>query len=210
MILSTLVQSWNWLGVKYIYLINPTMNGFQVVFSRSIFSIVILIVLLNVNLKCIMVDNLPSESKKHMAMRVVTGCFGILTMNFVVKYFSLSTIAVINNLSPIVTMLLASAFLKERVSNHDIVCLFLSFLAVTMVILGVQTSGEVGKKNEFGFKLFLVCCLPVSMACSNITMRLMQKLNEYTVSCYLNLTVLIVTALIISYRGGDFKFFGDL
>lgn len=107
-------------------------------FVRSALAVLILIVVLNKNLKNIVYDNFPSESKKHMFMRLVTGCFGILTMNFVVKYFNLSTIAVIINLNPIFTMLLGYLLLKENVTRMDIVCLFLTFGAVLLVILGMK------------------------------------------------------------------------
>ena len=138
MILSTIFQSWNWLGVKYVYIYNPEMDGFQVVFVRSFFAIIVLLLLLNIDLKRIMYDEFPSESKMHMVYRMTTGCFGILTMNFVVKYFTLSNIAVIINLNPIFTLFFAYFLLREQVTRTDIICVFLTFAAVILVILGMR------------------------------------------------------------------------
>lgn len=137
MIGSTLAQSWNWLGIKIIYIMNPGLNGFQVVLMRSVFAILLLVMGLNKNLKYVMYDSFPTNLKTKMFLRILMGCFAILTMNFAVKYFPLSVIGVLINLNPLLTMLLGWAVLKEKVTSLDIVCIFLVFSSVLMMILGM-------------------------------------------------------------------------
>lgn len=142
MLLSTLVQSWNWLGVKYIYIWNPELNGFKVVFLRSFMAMIVLVVIINKNLKNVLYDSFPSENKKHMFYRILFGIFSIMTMNSLVKYFPLSTIAVIINLNPIFTMFLGYFILKEKVTKLDVLCLIISFIAVLMMIFGMNKDDD--------------------------------------------------------------------
>ena len=60
MIFSTFSQSWNWLGVKYVYIYNPHLDGFQIVYVRSIFAITVLVLMLNTSLKKIMFEEFPT------------------------------------------------------------------------------------------------------------------------------------------------------
>lgn len=182
MIGSTLAQSWNWLGIKLIYIANPDIDGYQVVLMRSFFAVLLITMGINKNLKYVMYDSFPSDLKSKMLLRITLGCFAILTMNFAVKYFSLSVIGVLINLNPLLTMLLGWAILKETVSKLDVVCIFIVFASVLMMILGMKNDPE-KPQEEISLlgKIIFMVLLPLSAALINICMRMLKNLNENTI-----------------------------
>jgi drug/metabolite transporter (DMT)-like permease len=148
MILSTLVQSWNWLSLKIMYINNPELNGLQIIFARSICSIIILIVYLNTTLKYVMIDSFPQESKGLMGVRVFTGLIGISAMLHAAKWFSLTTITVIVGLNPVITMVAGVCYLKETISRADTLCIFLSFLGVILMTFGLVVDEQPSSEDS--------------------------------------------------------------
>jgi len=137
MILSTLVQSWNWLCVKLMYIENPKMSGFQIMFGRSFCSIIVLLVFLNKDLKFVMFDSFPEGNQKLLAARICTGLVGISCMLHSNKWFSLSTIAIVTGLNPVFTTIGGVCYLKEKITKLDVFCILLSFLGVILMTVGL-------------------------------------------------------------------------
>ena len=142
MILSTLVQSWNWLSIKFMYIYNPDFNGFQIIFGRSLFAILVLVLTLNKNLKDIMITSVPEGSTKLLILRIILGLFGISTMLHITKWFSLTTITVINGLNPVFTMIIGVFYLGESITKLDVIFILFSFLGVILMTLGLVTNSE--------------------------------------------------------------------
>ena len=137
MLASTLVQSWNWLSIKIAYILNPEFDGLQILFMRTIFASLVLILIINKNIKFVMIDSFPTENMKWMVLRVLSGLFGISSMMVCVKWFSLTTISVVTGLNPVITMIFGVLLMKEAINSIDIVCIFLSFFAVILMTLGL-------------------------------------------------------------------------
>jgi drug/metabolite transporter (DMT)-like permease len=53
-----------------------------------------------------------------------------------VKYFSLSTFAIVLNMAPFCTLVIAALFLKETMTKLDVVSLIVAFSGVVLVIKG--------------------------------------------------------------------------
>jgi drug/metabolite transporter (DMT)-like permease len=137
---------------------------------RSIFAILILSVSINRNLKSVMY--VSRELYPKFILRVLLGILSILTMNFAVKSFSLSVVAVLNNINPILTMLFAWLLLKEKVTKLDLVSIILVFSSVMMMLLGITTSPKKSHDElSVQWKLFLVVSLPLLAVTSSLTSR---------------------------------------
>ena len=119
------------------YINNPHLNGFQIIFGRSVFAIIVLILVINRNLKNVMFDSVPEGSRKLLAIRIMLGIVGISIMLHITKWFSLLTITVVNGLNPVLTMLIGVFYLKESITKTDVACTLLSFLGVFLITLGV-------------------------------------------------------------------------
>ena len=81
--------------------------------------------------------NVSKKEFKYFIYWVFLGLLSAITKFVVVKYFSLTTIAIIYNLNPIMTMMLGAIFLKEKVTYLNIACIILTFLAVVYMTIGL-------------------------------------------------------------------------
>ena len=53
-----------------------------------------------------------------------------------IKYFPLIFVSLISNLTPLLTAILSFFILKEKLAKLDIIILFVSFIGVTLLITG--------------------------------------------------------------------------
>lgn len=140
---SVISQSWSWLTVKLIYMVNPDLGAFEIIFLRSIFAMIVLLIYLNKRFKNVAYDSFPSENRIHMAIRIGCGLPRVFAMYSVAKYVNLITLAVVNNATPIFTMLIGVCWLKEKVRFLDVVCIILCLIgAVCMVMAEIEAKGK--------------------------------------------------------------------
>ena len=59
-----------------------------------------------------------------------------------IKYFTLTTFAVVYNLAPFCTVAFGYFLLNEKVTCLDICSVFMGFTAVILIIYGISTSKE--------------------------------------------------------------------
>jgi drug/metabolite transporter (DMT)-like permease len=192
MLASTLVQSWNWLSIKIAYILEPDIDGFQILFMRTIFALSFLILIINKNLKFVMIDSFPTENRHFMVYRVLSGLLGISSMMVCVKWFSLTTISVVTGLNPVITMIFGVLTMGEKITQIDVICIILSFFAVILMTVGLAVNQEPTVEDKsaqltspedpyFSYKMTLLGILPICMSWANISMRLMRKMNENTI-----------------------------
>jgi drug/metabolite transporter (DMT)-like permease len=56
------------------------------------------------------------------------------------KYFSLTTVALVNNLSPLITALFGVIFLHEKLDTAQIVTILVAFSCVLLMVYGAPTT----------------------------------------------------------------------
>ena len=115
----------------------PDLIGHQIVFVRCIVGMAVLGVYLNTKLPYVMFWSFPKELRRKFVLRICCGVCAITSIHYLAKFFQLTTIAVVANLSPVLTLIIGIIFLKEKASNLDVACVLLSFLGVTLMTLGV-------------------------------------------------------------------------
>ena len=76
------------------------------------------------------VMKLKPHQIKHILIMMVVMPYSILYLNYSIKYYSLSLLAVVMNLNPVFTMIMGYMLLSEKVTKLDVVCLFLTFMSV--------------------------------------------------------------------------------
>lgn len=82
-------------------------------------------------------DDLEKGSLKLIAFRSFTELILRGSMFTSMKFFTLSTFAVFNNMSPLVTLILAAAILHENVTCFDYTTVLLGFGAVSLITYGM-------------------------------------------------------------------------
>ena len=123
-----------------------------------------------------------------------------------VKYFDLTTVAMVINCAPLLTVVLAAQILGESISNTQIVYLLLAFGAVSIMIFGDPNSDADNKEKLKPSHAAIVALVlnPMAIAIGSIAMRSMRKLREEVVSCWMSTTMLILFVPLVFLKGQDF------
>jgi len=149
----------------------------------------------------------------HDLLRLfLLGLFGVVGYHFF--FFSslgltaVANTAVINAMSPVITGLLASIFIRERLSS-------VNYAGVTIALVGVIILLTDGKlKNIVGLNFnrgdMLMLCAVVSWAIYALLIKvLMKKYSGFTVTFYVALFGVIILAIICPiFEGPDFNIRG--
>ena len=105
---------------------------------RNIIALILIIIYVNKGLKDAMWDSLGPGSLKLIMIRHMVELILRASLYYSVKYFTLTTFAVFNNLAPILTLLLAFCILNEKVTRYDYVNIILGFGAVSLITYGMS------------------------------------------------------------------------
>ena len=93
---------------------------------RSTWSLSILLLMINVRVKKIMVDSVRKDDYPYLAFRSLSSTFTQIINTFSSKYIPLTIIGVVNNLSPLIVVLMAFIFLTKDKTKIDFVKIYLS------------------------------------------------------------------------------------
>lgn len=135
-IIVVATQSVNWLTVKFLYIRRPDINGFQILFFRSVMVTIfayIYTMFCKKNLREAIMDPIKNEQKTNLFLRCMQG-FTIKSIQFFIfKYFKLTTISLIINLGPIITLLFSYTCLGESVTCSDIAQVIIAFSGTAII-----------------------------------------------------------------------------
>lgn len=154
------------------------------------------------NLKSLLYDQVERSNFWSLVFRCVQGGLSVQIGFLSVKFFDVSTVGLVCSLTPVLVCFLAWLLLGETIKMFDLVALGIVITAVSLVILGENEAQSV---KEEAYILDYVCLLsqPLLLAGGAVSMRMMRKMPEKTVSTYLNFTLAIALFFIILSEGGD-------
>ena len=132
----------------------------------------------------------------------------------IIKFLSLTFIAVVNNMGPPLTIFLAYIILKERIARFETIMVAVTVAGVTLYSIASRGSEESAAKDvSQGLMIVMyigLFSLPVLSAVGTISMRKMKKFHEAVVSFYLNLSIFFIALVVILGTGADFTFLINL
>jgi len=134
-ILYSLLYSCCFIAAKYLYIRDPTLTPFQMLFMRSCFAITLQTLYVNKALKKAVWDGVDRKSVGPLVFRSAQGSITNVINYSVTKYLPLTIIAIVNNMGPMITVVLAFCLLKERLKLFDVVCLVLTVGGVLIVVI---------------------------------------------------------------------------
>ena len=92
----------------------------------------------------------------------------------------------VQNLSPLVTVVLAFLMLNDSLTMWQFLQLAIGFAAVSLVILGGDSETDKIYSSNL-FELIMLFCNPLAVALGQICMRKMMSTSEWPVTCWVNL-----------------------
>ena len=122
----------------------------------------------------------------------------------------LTVIAIISNLGPMVTVVMAYLILKEKIKKFEMGIMLISLVVVVVFSLtGYPNDDPHAAKSSIPmWVLYLaLSCNPLLSAGGTIAMRKMKKFHEAVVSWYLNIVLIITSTTIILVLGQGWTIF---
>ena len=118
------------------YLRHPTLSTPQVLVLRSVFSAIIILLVMNVKTSYYMFKSIPKEQIQPLLYRIAQGIFNMFSNYFAIKYFPLVSVSLVSNISPLLVALFSYILYKVALQKLDIINLIISFIGVTLLITG--------------------------------------------------------------------------
>ena len=118
------------------------MHPMQMAAIRSVISGLILLVVLNKNLKYVMWDNVDKGLAKSLSVKVIQNCVGVSSVLVAQKYLSLTTVCMIFNCAPFFVMVTAYFVLKERTNFLEFFATFIAVIGASFLVFGADHSTE--------------------------------------------------------------------
>jgi drug/metabolite transporter (DMT)-like permease len=210
-IIYTFLKSLCFLCASFLYRRNPDLGSFQMLVMRSMFALVCQAIYVNKDLKKAVWDDINRSNVCPLIVRSSQGSITNIVNYTVTKFLPLTMIAIVNNLGPPVTVLMAFIVLKERVKKFEILMITLTVAGILTVVVG----GEQDPSTQDGmptitkttrYILYGVLFFnPFLSAFGTISMRKMKKFHEAVVSFYLNWSIGITSLIVILALGQGFE-----
>lgn len=192
---------------------NPQLNPFNMLLMRSCFALGIMIIAYNVSLKKAVWDGVNRGNVGPLIFRTIQGSTANIISLSLNKYLDLTIIAIVTNMSPLISMVLAYLILKEQVKKFEVFMLVLTIVGILIVILGGFLSPNKEQKSETVDPTLLYIMYgalllnPFLIASGNIAMRKMKKFHMAVVSFYLNIGIATTSLIMIFALGVGFDIY---
>ena len=122
------------------------LKPFPMLFMRSVFGIALMVGEVNIHLKRDTYDSVTRDQVGSLIFKTFTGTMTNIINYSVTKFIPLTIISIVNNLSPIIVVVLAFLILKEVIRKFDIVMILLTLVGIFGVIFGgSNTTGDDGR-----------------------------------------------------------------
>ena len=120
----------------------------------------------------------------------------------------MTIIAIVNNMSPLIAVVLAFLILKETLKCFEIVMLIMTLGGIMVVIIAGHETSELKVLPTWGMVIVFagLAINPFLTAGGTIVMRKMKKFHEAVVSWYLNWSILLTSTIVILSAQESFNF----
>jgi drug/metabolite transporter (DMT)-like permease len=149
-----------------------------------------------------MYDEITRDNIVPIGIRMAQNSFSLIANYAALKYFSLTTVSMVMNLSPLVTVIFAFLFLRERLKLSESIVIILGFGAVTLMILGGNSADKKVYQSNM-LALLILLSNPIFVSTGMVVMRSMRKTSEWTISTMNNLFQLCVFTPYAIWAGLD-------
>jgi drug/metabolite transporter (DMT)-like permease len=182
---------------------------------RGAISTLINLLSVNRNLKYVMWDNIERSNWPSLLLRVSQQNVCLFVTFFALKSFPLTTVAITNNMASFTVVIFGYLFLAERLTRLQTASLLVAFTGVVLMILAGEEESPTEEISPEAMQasfwsLVTLCMNPFLISGGILAMRQMRKMNEQTMSCYMNLTLMVAMLATVSLTGSDMRGFSDL
>lgn len=188
--------------MSYVYIVNPDLSMWQMVFWRAAFCLLITLAMMRGNVKQEMVTNVSREDIPRIAAFLILTAGVTVPLTMALKYFPASVVTAVLNLQPVFALILAFVILGERATLKDLVSIAVSLLSIFLIVNAqvrsdLQGMAEQTIDNSLTYKVALVGLIscPLLASLCRVVVKQMWSVSPFAMAAYLNLTLLSASAI---------------
>lgn len=164
---------------------------------RSAWALLIMIGMLNKDLIKITIFGVKRDSIPGLTFRSIQGAVSRQINYAATKFLPLAIVGIVNNMSPLVTVVLAYFLLKEKLKPCEFAFLMCALCGMIPIIVG-------GSPSTVNYPTLMQAPLLYAVLFANpfltgggtVAVRKLRKLNEFVVSWYTNLTTFLLMGIV--------------
>lgn len=187
-ILYTFLKTLSYVVCNMLYIREPNLHPFQLLFIFAVFGVAIMIMMVNINIKKDTWDSVTKDQSCSLVFKTFTGTTTAMINYSIAKWIPLTIISIVSNLAPIIVVVLAFLILKEVIRKFDLLMMMLTLAGIfVMILCGEDTASDSAGSPVFPYFVLytLLMINPFLSAGGTIAMRKMKKFNDSVVSWYL-------------------------
>ena len=127
---------------------------------RAVIALVINIFYLGWELKAVMIDSIDHSAKGALALRVAISVVGLSISHTSLKYFSITTVSIFSNLSPLMVVAIGFFFCAETITRAQLMMMGLALTAVFLIIYGSNSDSKSYESRASIFAWSLLFLIP--------------------------------------------------
>ena len=171
--------------------VDSTITIYELVFFRSLFSLIITSLI--INKKNI---NPWGKNKKLLILRGLLGTIALLCIFYAIKNMPLSISTVIQYTYPIFIGIFAGIFINEKFNRNIFIALILGWLGIFIIINPYQISDSVGEINQVAIIIALIGSISTSLAYITVK-KLSEKEEVFVIIKYFPLISVITLTPVV-------------
>lgn len=194
---------------KLLFIRHNDLNPAKLITVRNFFALLIVTAMMNKDFKYYMVDSVPREQYRSLAIRCFQGSFQFVCMYTCIKYFPVVIVTLVSNIGPLLIALFSFLLYKVSLSKLDVAILLVSFVGCIVLITGtlapVKEDGVEYSTSDLILPTVFLVLVPINNACLNLYLRSMRDMSEITLGSYIIYAMFLAYApFTVAYYGLDF------
>lgn len=176
MLASVTFSSMGDMSSKLIFMYLPNLNIYYFMVVRATFQLFLFSLIINKQAKVILWDCLNKETIGPLLINMFATTYMYFAFYLSIKDIPMMLTITVCNMSPILTVVFAAIFLRERITPQEIFCIFVAFFGIFVLVTGgAQKADDLGDENKasdysnmtiFSFLiLFSVPCCAATLNC---------------------------------------------
>ena len=129
---------------KVLFIRHNDLNPAKLITARNSFAVLIVTCIMNKDIKYYMIDSVPREQYKSLAIRCFQGSFAFVCLLTSIKYFPVVIVTLVSNIGPLLIALFSFVLHKVKLSRLEIVILLVSFAGCIVLITGTLAPTKEG------------------------------------------------------------------
>lgn len=194
---------------KILFINHKGLGVTEMLFLRGVIVLVFLAFLIGKQARHILYDSIPRNMYLPIFIRCMSGLLAFYCLSTAIKYLPIVLVALFQNTIPLFTSLFGFLILREKITVSEVLCLFLAFFGVYVLISNQKPvdDNDESKSNITLWPLLMCMLGPMLMAVTNILLRHMKGLHEYTASTYSVLFSMMVFGMSFPITGEKISVF---